>query len=419
MKAVKTPATPEWASDPLVAAVQHDAGDLMRAIRRDLHAHPELGFEEHRTAAKVRGCLRTWGIPVIDGFGDTAVVGVLEVGTGRPSIGLRADMDALPIHETNTFAHRSLHPGRMHACGHDGHTAMLLGAAHYLRQHPDFNGRVYLIFQPAEENGCGARAMIEAGLLRDHPMQAVFGMHNWPGLPAGQFALTAGPIMASSSRLKVTYFGKGGHAALPEQAVDPLAAVAALYQTLQTVVSRNLAAHDSVVLSVTQMQGSDNHCVIADHAWLAGSLRTLSPNVLERVCTRIHAAAQGVAQAYACTVQVELEHTVPATINSPHETALCREAILQWLGPKWLHDTFTPTMGAEDFAFMLQAVPGCYLMLGNGSGRAGDSATVCGLHNPGYDFNDDIAVVGAAWWIRLVSHCLPACGRSPLVAAVR
>jgi len=300
------------------------------------------------------------------------------------------------------------------ACAHDGHTAMLLGAAHYLRQHPDFDGRVYLIFQPAEENGLGARAMIEAGLFRKHPMQAVFGVHNWPGLPAGKFALTPGPIMASSSRLKVTYSGKGGHAALPEQAVDPLAAVAALYQTLQTVMSRNLAAHDHAVLSVTQMQGSDNHCVIADQAWLAGSLRTLQPEVLERICTRIHAAAQGVAQAYACTAQVEIEHTVPATINHPHPTALCRDAILQWLGAKWLDDAFAPTMGAEDFAFMLQAVPGCYLMLGNGSGNAGSSATVCGLHNPGYDFNDAIAVVGAAYWVRLVSHCLPASGSSPL-----
>lgn len=407
-------ARPEWAADALVEAVGRETGELMRGIRHDLHAHPELSFEEHRTAGRVRACLREWGIPVLDGLGETAVVGVLRAGDGSQAIGLRADMDALPIQETNTFGHASRHAGRMHACGHDGHTAMLLGAARYLQRHPDFDGTIYLIFQPAEENGRGARAMIEAGLFRDHPMQAVFGLHNWPGLAAGKFALTAGPIMASSSRVKVTYTGKGGHAALPEQAIDPVAAVAALHQALQTVVTRNTAAHDSVVLSITQLGGSDNHCVIPDQAWLAGSLRTLSPPVLERACARIRDIAQGVAAAFSCTAQVEIEHAVPATINDAGATALCRDAIAQWLGPKWLNDGFIPTMGAEDFAFMLQALPGCYLMLGNGGGREGETATVCGLHNPGYDFNDEIAAVGAAYWVRLAGHCLPRGGAGPL-----
>ncbi|MET4580028.1 M20 aminoacylase family protein [Ottowia thiooxydans] len=397
----------EWTSNPLVEAVRREAGDLMRTIRHDLHAHPELSFEEHRTAAKVRELLKTWGIPMLDGLGDTTVVGVLRSGTGTAAIGLRADMDALPIMETNTFEHASRHPGRMHACGHDGHTTMLLGAALYLNQHRDFDGTVYLIFQPAEENGRGARAAIDAGLFRDHPMQAVFGMHNWPGLAAGQFALTSGPIMASSSRVKVTYRGKGGHAALPEQTSDPVAAVATLYQALQTVVSRNTAAQDSVVLSITQLQGSDNHCVIPEQAWLGGSLRTLSPQVLERTCARIQELAQGIAAAFSCTAQVDIEHTVPATINDTHATSLCRDTILSWLGPKWLIDDFTPTMGAEDFAFMLQAVPGCYLMLGNGLGQAGDAKTVCGLHNPAYDFNDEVAPVGAAYWVSLVNNCMP------------
>ncbi|RYX90313.1 MAG: amidohydrolase [Comamonadaceae bacterium] len=400
---------PEWVADSLVKAINAEVGDLMRDIRQDLHAHPELSFDEYRTASQVRGLMKSWNIPLLEGFGETAVVGVLRSGHGDTAIGLRADMDALPILEANEFKHASIHSGRMHACGHDGHTAMLLGAARYLSQHGGFDGIVYLIFQPAEENGKGARAMIDAGLFTAHPMRFVFGLHNWPGLGAGRFALTSGPIMASSSRLKVTYTGRGGHAALPEQTADPVAAVAALYHALQTVVTRNISAQDSVVLSITQLGGSDNHCVIPDRAWLGGSLRTLEPTTLDRVCDRIREVTEGIGKTFGCSHDLEIEHTVPATLNDVEATTACRDTILGWLGPNWLNDQAEPTMGAEDFAFMLQATPGCYLLLGNGETGETDltgSRTVCGLHNPNYDFNDGVSPVGAAYWVSLVRHCL-------------
>lgn len=407
--------SPPTAGEDLIRAVADEFGETLRLIRRDLHAHPELAFEEHRTAALIRERLTEWGIPIVSlPPGSTGVVGILHAGTSDMAIGLRADIDALPIQETGTAAYASRHPGRMHACGHDGHTTMLLGAADYLRQRRDFDGTIYLVFQPAEESGRGARAMIGAGLFADHPMRAVFGIHNWPGLPAGHFALTAGPIMASSSRVKVVFSGRGGHAALPRQAIDPMPAVFAMYGAMQTIVTRNLDASDPVVLSITQMGGSNNHCVIPDDAWLAGSLRTFRHKTLDRVCRRINEVASGVATTYGCTAAVEIEHTVPTTVNNDGMTAVCRSVLTDLVGASRLDTDFVPTPGAEDFAFMLQAVPGCYLMVGNGDGSDENAAAARPLHNPGYDFNDDVTATGVAYWISLARHCLPANGKSPL-----
>ncbi|MEO1767261.1 M20 aminoacylase family protein [Thiobacter aerophilum] len=371
------------------------------ALRHELHAHPELAFEEHRTSDLVARVLDTAGIEVHRGLAGTGVVGVLRAGNSPRAIGLRADMDALPIEEENTFAHRSRHPGRMHACGHDGHTAMLLAAAEHLAATRAFEGTVYFIFQPAEEGEGGARAMIEDGLFTRFPMDAVFGLHNWPGLPVGQFAVHMGPVMAGADQFDITLRGHGAHAAMPQQARDPVLAGAALVQALQALISRECDPLDAAVLSVTRFHAGEAYNVIPAQAVLGGTVRTLRAEVQARLEAAIERVASGIAQAHGMQAQVDYRRGYPATINSRREAAFCQEVAAQVVGQAQVQTDLPPSMGAEDFAYMLQEKPGCYVWLGNGPGEGG-----CTLHNPRYDFNDAALPIGAAYWVRLVERWL-------------
>ena len=373
-------------------------------IRRAIHAWPELAFQEARTADTVARLLESWGIEVHRGLGETGVVGrIAGRGPGR-SIGLRADMDALPMPETNTFPHASRNPGVMHACGHDGHTAMLLGAARYLAGHRDFDGVVHVIFQPAEEAGGGARHMIEDGLFEQFPMDAVFGMHNWPGLPAGAFGLTDGPIMASSSTFEITLRGRGAHGAMPHLGVDPVVAAAQLTLAFQTILTRDLDPLESGVISVTQIHTGSADNVIPDLAVLRGTVRTLSQDTLDLIETRMRDLAGPLAQALRCEADFSFHHEYPATVNHPEQAALCARVLTELVGADRVDAQVRPSMGAEDFAFMLQARPGCYVWIGNGTGdhrTTGHGLGPCTLHNGSYDFNDAIIPLGAAYWVLL------------------
>jgi amidohydrolase len=385
----------------------------LETIRRDLHAHPELSYEEHRTADVVAARLAEWGIPVVRGLGITGVVGIVKNGTSNRAIGLRADMDALPMQELNTFEHASRHAGKMHACGHDGHTAMLLGAAHYLSRHRNFDGTVYLIFQPAEEGGAGARRMIEDGLFDKFPMQAVYGMHNWPGIRAGTFGVVSGPMMASSNEFHVVVKGKGGHAAQPHRAIDPVMVAVQIAQAWQTIISREKNPLDTAVLSITQIHAGSATNVIPNDATLIGTVRTFSTDVLDLIERRMHEVAAGVAAAYNASVQFTFKRNYPPLVNHPAETAFAIEAMRAVVGVDNVDTDVEPTMGAEDFAFMLQAKPGCYVFLGNGDGDhrlGGHGLGPCQLHNGSYDFNDSLLPVGASYWARLVEMALPAGG---------
>ena len=375
-------------------------------IRRDLHAHPELAYDEHRTSALVAERLAQWGVTVHRGLGGTGVVGEIR-GTlpGNAAIGLRADMDALPLQEMNTFAHASRHPGRMHACGHDGHTAMLLAAARYLAQHRQFAGTVYLIFQPAEEGGGGAARMIADGLFTRFPMQAVFGLHNWPGLPAGSFGLCNGPIMGSSNEFEITIRGRGAHAAMPHLGADPVMAAVQIAQSLQTIITRNKNPADTAVLSVTQIHAGSADNVIPTEAVLRGTVRTFEVAPLDLIETRMRDIVLHTAAAFDMQADFHFTRNYPPTINHPAETAVAADVIRRLVGPDRLDADVTPSMGAEDFAFMLAEVPGCYVWLGAGDGEhrlAGHGLGPCMLHNGSYDFNDDLLPLGASYWVRLV-----------------
>ena len=373
----------------------------LAALRRDIHAHPETAFEELRTSELVADFLAAAGIEVLRGLGGTGVVGVLRAGGGDRAIGLRADMDALPIQEQNLFPHHSRFPGRMHACGHDGHTAMLLAAAEYLAATCHFDGTVYFIFQPAEEGEGGARVMIEQGLFERCPMQAVFGMHNWPGLPAGQFAIMPGPMMASADQFDITVKGHGAHAAMPHQGADPVIAGAALVQALQTIVSRSLDPLDAAVLSLTRFHAGDVYNVIPDHAQLGGTVRAFRAEVQDQVEAAMERICNGIAASHGVQVSLDFRRGYPATINSAPEAALCGEVAAALVGEENVRCDLRPSMGAEDFSYMLQQRPGCYVWLGNGLGEGG-----CMLHNPHYDFNDDILPIGASYWARLAERFL-------------
>lgn len=382
--------------------------DEIKAIRRDIHAHPELCFEERRTAEVVAQKLTEWGIPIHRGLGVTGVVGIIKAGTSDRAIGLRADMDALPMQEINTFAHASRHTGQMHACGHDGHTAMLLGAAKYLSQHRNFDGTVYVVFQPAEEGGGGAKRMIDDGLFNLFPMEAVFGMHNWPGYKVGQFGVTAGPMMASSNEFEVIVHGKGGHGALPHNTVDPVMVAVQIAQSWQTVVSRNKKPIDSAVLSVTQIHAGSATNVIPDMATLGGTVRTFTVEVLDLIERRMREIAEHTARAFDATVEFKFHRNYPPTINHAKEAAFCKQVMADIVGARNVIDA-EPTMGAEDFAFMLLEKPGCYVFIGNGDGThrdAGHGAGPCMLHNPSYDFNDELLPLGATYWVRLAETAL-------------
>jgi hippurate hydrolase len=372
-------------------------------LRRDIHAHPELAFEERRTADLVARELAAAGIEVHRGLAGTGVVGVLRAGEGARSIGLRADMDALPLTERNAFAHRSLHDGVMHACGHDGHTTMLLGAARHLARVAGFDGTVYFIFQPAEEGKGGARAMIEEGLFDRFPMEAVFGMHNWPGQEPGRFGVLSGAVMASADEFDIVIAGRGAHAAMPHQGTDAIAAGAALVQALQSIVARNIDPMDSAVLSITQFHAGDAYNVLPERALLCGTARAFSPLVRDALESSLRRVCDGIAAAFGLRIELEYRSGYPPTINHALQTEVCRAVATEVVGAQNVLTDLPPTMGAEDFAFMLQEKPGCYVFIGNGMGEGG-----CGLHNPNYDFNDDIIPVGIAYWTKLVQRLLPA-----------
>ncbi|WP_421955598.1 M20 aminoacylase family protein [Polaromonas sp.] len=373
------------------------------AVRRDIHAHPELCFQEVRTADVVAQKLTEWGIPMHRGMGTTGVVGIIKNGTSNRAIGLRADMDALPMQEFNTFDHASKHPGKMHACGHDGHTAMLLAAAQHLAKNRNFDGTVYLIFQPAEEGGGGAREMIKDGLFDKFPMDAVFGMHNWPGMPVGTFAASPGPVMASTSEFKITIRGKGGHAALPHNGIDPVPVACQMVQAFQTIISRNKKPVDAGVISVTMIHAGEATNVIPDSCELQGTVRTFTMEVLDMIEQRMKQVAEHVCAAHDAECEFAFKRNYPPTVNHPKETAFAREVMAGIVGAAQVVDQ-EPTMGAEDFSYMLQVKPGAYVFIANGDGthrEMGHGGGPCMLHNPSYDFNDDLIPLGATFWVQL------------------
>ena len=381
------------------------------AVRRDIHAHPELCFEEVRTADVVAQKLTEWGIPIHRGLGKTGVVGIVkgrDGGANGRAIGLRADMDALPMQEFNTFAHASKHQGKMHACGHDGHVAMLLAAAQHFAKHRNFDGTVYLIFQPAEEGGGGARVMIEDGLFERFPMEAVYGMHNWPGMPVGTFAVSPGPVMASTSEFKITLRGKGGHAALPHTGIDPVPIACGMVQTFQTIISRNKKPVDAGVISVTMIHAGEATNVVPDSVELQGTVRTFTVEVLDLIEKRMRQIAEHTCAAHDATCEFEFVRNYPPTINSPAEAEFARKVMAGIVGEERVLPQ-EPTMGAEDFAYMLQAKPGAYCFIANGDGahrEMGHGGGPCMLHNPSYDFNDDLIPLGATYWVKLAEEWL-------------
>ena len=376
----------------------------MTAWRRDIHAHPELGFEETRTSDLVAAKLAAFGCEVHRGLGKTGVVGTLRAGTSAPSgaraartLGLRADMDALPIEEANTGAHRSRHPGKMHACGHDGHTTMLLGAARYLAETRNFDGTVHFIFQPAEEGMGGAKAMIADGLFEKFPCDAIFGMHNRPGLPIGRFAVRAGPMMAAGAFFDIKVTGKGAHGARPETGIDPVMVAAHIAIALQTVVSRNVPPVETAVLSVTKIAGGDAYNVIPQTAELAGTARAFSREVMALVETSMRRIAKGVAEGFGATAEVDFRFLFPPTVNDAREAEFAAGICNELVGADKVSRNPPLLMGSEDFSLMLEKVPGCYVNIGNGEGEGG-----CEVHNPGYDFNDAALPLGVSFFARLV-----------------
>jgi hippurate hydrolase len=374
----------------------------MTAWRRDFHEHPELGFEERRTSAIVADQLKAFGVDEVHtGIAKTGVVGVLRAGNGSGSIGLRADMDALPIDEASGVPHASKSAGKMHACGHDGHTTMLLGAARYLAETRNFEGTVYLIFQPAEEMLGGGRVMLEEGLLERFPMTQLYGLHNWPKMPVGSFAVRSGPMMAAADRFTITLRGQGGHGAMPEIARDPLVAASQIVLAMQTIVARNVDPAKPAVVSVTQIHGGDAYNVIPQTAMIAGTCRAFGPEVRDLIERRITSIAHGVGEALQIEADVKYERGYPPTVNSEAETEQAADAAAEVVGEERVDRALTPVMGAEDFSFMLEQRPGSYIFMGNGRDEAP-------LHSPQYDFNDEALTVGASYWARLVERLLPA-----------
>ena len=384
------------------------AAPALKALRRDIHAHPELGFQEQRTSDLIAETLSGWGIEVQRGLGRTGLVGIVRNGSSARAVGLRADMDALPVTEHNRFAHVSVHPGRMHACGHDGHMAMLLAAAKYLAAHRDFDGTVYLIFQPAEEGGGGAREMIKDGLFSRFPMEAVFGAHNWPGLAAGQFALSSGPVFASSNEFTVRIRGRGAHAAMPHNGIDPVPVACQMVQAFQTIISRNKRPIDAGVISVTMMRAGEATNVVPDSCELRGTVRSFTPEVLDLIEERMRRVAEATCQAFGAGCEFAFTRNYPPTVNHSRETAFVRELLGDLVGAHNVKE-FEPTMGAEDFSFLLHERPGCYFLIGHGDGDhrpEGHGGGPCMLHNPSYDFNDELIPLGATFWVRLVERYL-------------
>ena len=377
----------------------------LTAVRRDIHAHPELAFEERRTADLVAAKLAGWGIEVHRGLAKTGLVGVVRGKAASPrSIGLRADMDCLPMHETGTVPHKSQHAGRMHACGHDGHTTMLLGAARYLAETRNFAGTAFLIFQPAEEGGGGGQVMVKEGLFEKFPADEVYALHNYPDLPAGKMAVRAGPMMAATDEIKITIRGTGGHGAFPHLAVDPVVAAAHVVTALQTIASRNIEPVDAVVVSVCSMATSQVGAfnVIPDAVQLIGTVRSFTPRTRDLAEQRVKEIAAKVADALGARAEVEYLRGYPATVNSPRQSEFAARVGARIFGAGNVITDFNPVMGGEDFSYMLQAKPGAYVFLGQGGGP-----NSCFLHNPGYDFNDEVIPLGAGYLAALVEDALP------------
>ncbi len=378
--------------------------DEMTAWRRDIHRHPETAFEEFRTADIVAKALESFGIEVHRGLAKTGVVGTLKVGRGERAIGLRADMDALNIVEANGFEHRSVNDGKMHACGHDGHTAMLLGAAKYLAEARDFDGTVHFIFQPAEENEAGGRAMVQDGLFERFPVESVYGMHNMPGIETGNFAVRTGPLMASADFFELKIKGVGGHGAMPHLCNDPVVVAAGIINAWQTIVSRRANPIQSAVISVTKIHAGDATNVIPEEIELAGTTRAFLPKFQELIETGMRQIADGMAAAHGVEATFAYDRRYPPTINTAEETDIARQVAAKIVGAANVDPDTAPLMGSEDFSFMLNERPGCYIMLGNGVGEAGG----CMVHNPNYDFNDEILPIGASYWAEMVRTVLPA-----------
>ena len=378
-----------------------DLQQEMQNWRRDIHAHPEIAFEEHRTAEIVAEKLKSFGVEVETGIAGTGVVGTLKRGTGNRSIGLRADLDALLINEANEFEHKSKNPGKMHACGHDGHTVMLLGAAKYLAEQGNFDGTVNFIFQPAEENEGGGKAMIDDGLFEKYPVESVYGMHNIPGMPVASFAIKPGPIMAAFDVFNVKIIGKGGHAAMPQTTIDPIIIGTKIIDAYQSIVSRYIDPQEPAVLSVTQFHAGDAYNVIPNDIEIKGCTRCFSPKIQKQLEEQMHQITKSLCDAYGATYEFEFEHRYPATINSEEEAEIAGKVAQQVVGEERVNLSPTPGMGSEDFAYMLQEKPGSYIWIGNGDGEGS-----CMVHNPGYDFNDEILPIGATYWVKMAEEIL-------------
>jgi len=372
----------------------------LTAWRHDIHAHPETAFEEHRTAEFVAKRLAEFGIEVDRGLAGTGVVGTLRGNApGDRAIALRADMDALHIHEKNSFEHASRNDGKMHACGHDGYTTMLLGAARYLAETRNFAGTVHFIFQPAEENEGGGRKMVEDGLFEKFPVESVFGMHNWPGLPAGQFAVRPGPMMACSDSFEMIVAGRGAHAGMPHLGIDPIVVASQIVTALQTIVARNAHPLESAVVSVTQFHAGDTWNIIPQEVVLRGTTRAFTAAMQDLIESRMKAIGEGICAAYGAELRFRYMRRYPPTVNTEAETELAAGVLEEVAGPGNVRRDLLPSMGAEDFSFLLQQKPGSYVWIGNGENRAF-------LHHPSYDFNDEILPLGASYWARLVERVL-------------
>ena len=378
----------------------------MTEWRRELHRHPETAFEEFWTSGFVAERLESFGIEVHRGLASTGIVGVLRgLGDGGRKIALRADMDALDLTEANDFDHKSQNQGKMHGCGHDGHTTMLLGAAKYLAETRNFDGTVYFIFQPAEENEGGGRVMVEEGLFEKFPAESVWGMHNWPGMPVGSFAARPGPMMAAYDMFEIDVTGVGGHGAMPHLGIDPVLVASQIVVSLQSIASRNINPMDSVVVSVTQIHGGDAYNIIPQEVKLAGTCRAFNPKVHDRIEPRMRQICESVAGAFGASAELRYERRYPPTINSKAETETAAAVAADVVSAENVVRDPQPCMGSEDFAFMLREKPGSYVWIGNGPAEANEQ-----LHNPGYDFNDEILPLGASYWSRLVEMELPRAG---------
>ncbi len=390
----------------ILPAIQDMAKEMVE-VRHQIHAHPELAFEEHATSDMVAARLKEWGYEVHRGLAGTGVVGTLKRGTGKMRLGIRADMDALPIQETTGLPYASQLPGKMHACGHDGHTAILLAAARSIAQDPQFDGTLNLIFQPAEEGLGGGRVMVEQGLFKLFPCDAIFALHNMPGMPEGQFGFRAGAFMPSSDTVNITVRGKGGHGSAPHLSADPVVAAAHIVVALQTVVSRNVDPREMAVISVGAIHGGEAANVIPQNVTMRLTVRAFNPEIRAMLKQRITDLVQSQAQTMGVQADVDYDWRYPSLINDEASTAFAKQVALDWLGDKGVMPNLAPLTGSEDFSFMLQECPGCYLIVGNGQGEHHHTGG-CMVHNPGYDFNDAILPIAASYWVKLVNAYLKA-----------